>query len=309
MSDSTQTLPLKSFERNVYSQGGEDGIIEEILARMRLAVPLDGWCVEFGAWDGIYLSNTYNLIKNQQYKGVLIEGDAERYKTLCKNIPMENVVKVRKFVSLEGDSTLDCVLRKTPIPKNFDFLSIDIDGCDYFIFESLTEYSPKVICIEFNPSIPNDVEYVQPKSFSVKRGSSPKSLVQLGEAKGYTLVAATDCNLFLVQYHLKCFVIGSGRVSLETIRDDTTVRSYIFYGFDGTILTSRTDLSLPWHRLRIDPRSIQPLPKFLRKFSQDYNRLEKVAFALFLAFKHPTDLGARLLRRLRKRSTKAVGQD
>ena len=50
---------------------------------------------------------------------------------------------------------------------NFDFLSIDVDGCDYYLFESLTKYKPKLICIEYNPTIPNDVEFIQ-ESISIK---------------------------------------------------------------------------------------------------------------------------------------------
>jgi hypothetical protein len=56
---------LNTFQRNICSQYGEDGIIEEILSRFGGASGLDDWCVKFGAWDGVYLSNTCNLIKNK----------------------------------------------------------------------------------------------------------------------------------------------------------------------------------------------------------------------------------------------------
>ena len=49
---------------NVFSQNGEDGIIEEILNRLEIQT---GWVCEFGAWDGIYLSNTFNLIKIKDF--------------------------------------------------------------------------------------------------------------------------------------------------------------------------------------------------------------------------------------------------
>ena len=54
---------LNSFEKKIYSQFGEDGILEEILKRLG-EQNIDKWCVEFGARDGISDSNTYNLIKN-----------------------------------------------------------------------------------------------------------------------------------------------------------------------------------------------------------------------------------------------------
>ena len=57
---------LNSFEKKIYSQFGEDGILEEILKRLG-EQNIDKWCVEFGARDGISDSNTYNLIKNYDY--------------------------------------------------------------------------------------------------------------------------------------------------------------------------------------------------------------------------------------------------
>ena len=48
-------------------------------------VKLDKWCVEFGAWDGVYCSNTCHLIRDKGYKAVLIEGDKSKFSELKKN--------------------------------------------------------------------------------------------------------------------------------------------------------------------------------------------------------------------------------
>jgi hypothetical protein len=60
-----------SYKRNVTSQSGEDGIIEEIIKRFKHKS--DKKCCEFGAFDGKSLSNTYNLITNHDFEGLLIE--------------------------------------------------------------------------------------------------------------------------------------------------------------------------------------------------------------------------------------------
>jgi len=57
-------LPLNKFCKNIHSQNGEDGIIAEILNNLKLSTKKNLWCVEFGAWDGIYLSNTFALVEN-----------------------------------------------------------------------------------------------------------------------------------------------------------------------------------------------------------------------------------------------------
>ena len=66
---------LLRFGRKVHSQGAEDGVTEEIF---RVIGTRSKWCVEFGAWDGVFLSNTCNLIRNHGWSAVLIEGDKTR---------------------------------------------------------------------------------------------------------------------------------------------------------------------------------------------------------------------------------------
>ena len=173
---------LNACSNKIYSQFGEDGIINEILNRIG-ENNIDKWCVEFGARDGISDSNTYNLIKNNNYKAVLIEGDKKYYKKLCKNFISDEIIKLNKFVDFEGNNSLEKILQSTKVPKNFDLLSIDIDGCDYFIFKSLEIYRPKILCIEFNHLIPNEVEFIQKKNFKIKQGSSAKSIIKLAKKK------------------------------------------------------------------------------------------------------------------------------
>lgn len=57
---------LDQFKKNKYfSQYGEDGIVEEILKKLNQNINLDNWCSEFGAWDGVHLSNTCYFIKKK----------------------------------------------------------------------------------------------------------------------------------------------------------------------------------------------------------------------------------------------------
>ena len=91
---------LNNSKKKIYSQNGEDGIIEEILNR--LVDNLDKTCCEFGAWDGMYLSNVYNLIKNKDYKALFIEADKNKFKKLNNNFDGKKIIALNKCVSFEG---------------------------------------------------------------------------------------------------------------------------------------------------------------------------------------------------------------
>jgi hypothetical protein len=272
-------LPISEFKFNKFSQYGEDGVIKEILRRISAVSTLDQWCCEFGAWDGLHLSNTARLILEDDYKGVLIEGDPKRVEELGINFPGNKIQKICSFVTHSGDTSLDRILQGTEIPVDFDFLSIDIDGMDYWILDSLQIYKPKLICIEFNPSIPNSVHFVQEKNTNVKHGSSAKAIAELAVDKGYRLVAATQCNLLLVRSDFAKDVI----LVLPTIEEVVPLGNdpqYIFCGYDGTILSNKQFIQLGWHET-FPLTKIQVLPIFLRKYSGDYNVIESKLFHLY----------------------------
>ena len=67
---------LLDYKVDVFSQSGEDGIIQKIL---EIIPDKNNWSAEFRAWDGVYLSNVVDLIKNTGYSAVLIEGSSRNF--------------------------------------------------------------------------------------------------------------------------------------------------------------------------------------------------------------------------------------
>lgn len=119
------------------SQGGEDGILREIFRGLGVE---RGWFVEFGAGDGVLYSNTYALVQ-KAWSGVGIECDLEKFRELQRNMgTVAGYFPICRRVSFAGDHCLDTILAATPIPCEFDLLSIDIDGHDYWVWQSLREY-------------------------------------------------------------------------------------------------------------------------------------------------------------------------
>lgn len=190
---------LNKYSFDIYSQNGEDGIIAELFKRLNIG---GGWIVEFGAWDGIKYSNTYNLMsQNSNFCGVYIEGDENRYVDLIKTATNLNsrLIPVNTYVEPIGQNSLDSILAKTDIPLDFELLSIDVDSIDYQIWQNFVKYRPKIVIIEINSTIPPTVEYIHGQGD--KPGSSFLSMLKLGLSKGYTLVCHTG-NLFFIRNDL-----------------------------------------------------------------------------------------------------------
>jgi hypothetical protein len=242
----------------------------------------DKWCVEFGAWDGQHASNVCNLIQNEGYSAVLIESDKKKFAELQKNYKgKKNVITVNKFVGFEDKDNLDHILKMTPTPLDFDFLSIDIDGNDYHAWKAISKYQPKVVCIEFNPTIPTEVSFVQPANPVINQGASLLPLVELGKAKGYELVSVLPYNAFFVKAgYFTLFGIADNAPA--TLRTDLDSITYLFSGYDGKIFL-RGNLKLPWHNIELRESRVQHLPRFLRKYPPNYGRGDKIMFALLVS--------------------------
>jgi hypothetical protein len=265
---------LATYASNVYSQYGEDGILERIL---ELIDDRNRWCVEFGAWDGLHLSNCANLIRNREYAGVLIEADTARFAELEANYGnVPNMTALRAFVGFGPGDNLDTLLADVDMPEDPDVLSIDIDGNDYHAWAATQRLHPKVVCIEFNPTVPNALEFVQPADASVQQGSSVRSLVRLGNEKGYELAFCTEANALFVDTRLFPR-LGIRDNSLDALRDDSPWVTYLYSGFDGRVMLGGCG-SLRWHGLPYESRRVQQLPRFLIGYPGDYSRLQRLAF-------------------------------
>ena len=282
----SKSNPLIYYRKSITSQYGEDGIIARIIEILPNG---QKWCAEFGAWDGKKFSNTYNLITHKNWNGVLIEGDNNKFKELRNNyVDNQNVSLINQYVGFEHDNSLDQLLSKTEIPRQFEFLSVDIDGNDYHIWEILQNYRPKCVVIEYNPMIPNDIEFIQPKDPQIFQGSSILSMVKLARKKSYELVCINHENAFFIDnQYFSLFNIKDN--SIDLFKESTDVMR-VFQLFDGT-LVFQGHSRLVWHDLDFDFNQLQPLPRLFRNLPWTrtnrnlFTRLKRILFGLFLIIK------------------------
>jgi hypothetical protein len=272
---------LAQYVGNVHSQSGEDGIIGKILS---LLPERDRHCVEFGAWNGLHYSNTKRLIDEEDYSALLIEASESRFRELEKNYKDNpKVIAQNQMVGWEDSDCLDGILSRVNFPLDFDLLSVDIDGNDYHVWKAIKKYRPKLVVIEFNPTIPTEVEYVQRADPRVTRGCSLMSLCQLAKDKEYELVCVQPYNAFFVdKKYFKLFSIEDNRP--ETLRRDLSLITWMFIGYDGSIHLTGSRM-MHWQQILLRPGEFNVLPRFLRKFPDDYNWLQRAAFKILKWFR------------------------
>jgi len=197
---------LNKHEFQVYSQNGEDGILEEIFRRIGTT---NKFFVEFGAGNGLENNTTYLLLKN--WSGYWMDANEKCIQVMKQKfgflIERKKLFVKKAFINAEN---IEDLLIEGVVPENFDLLSIDIDGNDYWVWRAIKTYNPRVVVIEYNALFPPNVKWVMkynPKhvwDITCYHGASLKSLEILGVKKGYKLVGCnfTGVNAFFIREDL-----------------------------------------------------------------------------------------------------------
>lgn len=183
---------IEDVEFKVFSQFGDDGIIQYLINKLDLSNDYK-YFIEFGV-ENYNESNTKFLLLNDNWSGLLIDGSKKNI-NIIKNSHYywkHDIDAYKLFVTKEN---LNKFLKQNIKTKNIGILSIDIDGNDYWIWESITEIEPIIVIIEYNSlfgehnslTIPYDKNFVREKKhYSCKYyGASLAALKKLGEKKGY----------------------------------------------------------------------------------------------------------------------------
>ncbi len=225
---------LMESEFKVFSQMGEDGIIQFLTRH----VPIKNKVfVEFGVQD-YRESNTRFLLKQNQWKGLVIDSDAASIDFIRRDqISWQyDLTAVCAFITAENINDL---LQAHGFTGEIGLLSIDIDGNDYWVWNAISVVKPAIVIVEYNfrfgahraVTIPYKPDFTRLSAHSsgIYFGASLKALCCLAQKKGYALVGCTNSgtNAFFVQRDLKpdilpeqsaedAFVKGNYRLSRDT---------------------------------------------------------------------------------------------
>jgi len=195
-------LRLNTFEQKVFSQYGEDGIIQEIFRRIGVT---NQTFIEFGVGNGLE-NNTLNLLM-QDWLGLWIEGDSSHAANIRNHFSDELSSKQLHFIEdFITPENIEELFAAAQMPEEPDLLSIDIDGNDYYVWEAINRYKPRVVVCEYNAIFPPPQRWRMARAhqmvpISSHFGASLASLTALAERKDYKLVGCSlsGANAFYVR--------------------------------------------------------------------------------------------------------------
>ncbi len=184
------------------SAGGEGAHLQALLKRLNLAQ--GGCAVDIAAADGVTQSCTLALFRDQGWGGLAVEWDAEKFARLADAYSQFPAVRLSR--SRVTPANVVALLEGHEVPREFDLLNLDIDSYDLWVGKSLLEggFSPRVISIEINESLPPPVRFsVLYSEDHVWRGGhfygcSLAATCQVIRPLGYVLEAVEYNNAFFV---------------------------------------------------------------------------------------------------------------
>ena len=186
---------LSDTEFKIYSQNGEDGILDYLIFSLGIKRPK---FIEIGIGD-YSESNSRFIFERTSPKGMVVD-----------SIPdLENKIKKRikiwkgdlKIVNKEinSNNVLDTI-KKDKMMVDLDLFSIDIDGIDYWVLDKLPKFFSKIVVLEYNPTFGFELEVSVPNIPNFNRslyhysnlcfGMSFKAALNLMDKKGFYFVGS-----------------------------------------------------------------------------------------------------------------------
>jgi hypothetical protein len=199
---------IRLAEFKVFSQFGEDGIIQYLIRRANIPQHLRTF-VEFGV-ESYAEANTRFLLMNDNWKGLIIDGSEACVDAIRKDpiYWMHDLTAISAFIDADNINDL---IRDAGFTGEVGVLSIDIDGVDYWVWDRLNVVKPVIVIVEYNSvfgsqravAVPYDPTFVRSKAHHsyLYYGCSLKALELLGHRKGYSLVGSNGAgnNAFFVR--------------------------------------------------------------------------------------------------------------
>ncbi len=200
---------LKESNFKIFSQWGEDGIIQFLVKNLRIK---NKTFIEIGVEDFIE-SNCRFLMMKDNWKGLVVDGSIKNIDNLKKMYFFwkYDLCAVCEFITKEN---INQIITNSGFESEVGILSVDLDGIDYFVLDAINVIQPSILICEFNSvfgperkiSIPYDQKFNRTVAHysNLYWGTSLPALNYVAEKKGMVLVGVNNAfnNAFFVQKNL-----------------------------------------------------------------------------------------------------------
>lgn len=200
---------LPDFEFKVFSQWGEDGIIQKLVRSVPIA---NRTFIEFGVED-FWESNCRFLLMKDNWSGFVIDGSPANVERIRSQYYFWKY-DLRARAAFINAANIEDELAQSGFDEDLGILSIDVDGMDYHLLAAINRFRPRILICEYNSVFGPDRKITVPYSAGFTRGSAHYShlyfgaslaaFADLAERKGYVLIGGTSegVNAFFVRADL-----------------------------------------------------------------------------------------------------------
>ena len=200
---------LQDYEFKVFSQWGEDGIIQKLVSSFEFP---NKTFIEFGVED-FSEANCRFLMTNNLWRGFVLDGSTANIDRI-RAAPYFWRYDLRARAAFITRENINELLRESGFEPDIGLLSIDVDGVDYWILEAITAVQPRLLVLEYNAvfggeraiSVPYKPTFFRTREHhsNLYFGASLAAMAHLAETKGYSLVGTNSaaCNAFFVRNDL-----------------------------------------------------------------------------------------------------------
>ena len=197
---------IREAEFKVFSQFGEDGIIQHLLAYVPVE---DEVFVEIGTGDYTE-SNTRFLLWKDNWRGVIVDSAPahEAHLDASEARWRHDIEPITAFVDRDN---IDDLLTRAGVKGDIGLLSLDVDGNDVWVLDRLSAVSPRLLVVEYNSTFGPHAAISVPYDPGFRRdhahwshlywGASLAAFAHVADAKGYALVGGNQAgnNAFFVR--------------------------------------------------------------------------------------------------------------
>jgi hypothetical protein len=219
---------LRDYEFKVFSQWGEDGIIQYLI--QNLEIPNKTF-IEFGVED-YSESNTRFLLMKDNWSGFIVD-NSRRNIDKIKRSTLSWKFDLQTFYAFLTRENINEILLSSNFPEDLGLLSIDVDGLDLHFLDALNTFKPRILIVEYNSlfgctrkiTVPYKEEFFRTNEHfsNLYYGASLAAINFIANKRGYRLVGTNSngVNAFFVRED-----IVPNTWKLRTVEDLFTARKF-----------------------------------------------------------------------------------